>query len=87
MSRQETIGCGYSLSVMDGKARAMAAAHGVTLSELGFVDPFYAYYASKVHFLIDDVAGFSLRSSRSVTDPLSIPGRWRKRIADRHPAH
>jgi hypothetical protein len=45
---QETIGCGYTLSVMDSKARANAAAHGVTLSEMGFVDPFYAYYDSKL---------------------------------------
>ncbi len=45
---QETIGCGYTLSGMDSKARAAAAAHGVTISELGFVDPFYAYYDSKL---------------------------------------
>jgi hypothetical protein len=45
---QETVGCGYTLSAMDGKARARAAAHGVTLSEIGFVDPFYAYYDSKL---------------------------------------
>jgi hypothetical protein len=45
---EETVGCGYTLSVMDGKARAAAAAHGVTLSEMGFVDPFYAYYDSKL---------------------------------------
>jgi hypothetical protein len=45
---EDTVGCGYTLSVMDGKARAAAAAHGVTLSELGFVDPFYAYYDSKL---------------------------------------
>jgi hypothetical protein len=45
---QETTGCGYTLSVMDSKARAAAAAHGVTISELGFVDPFYAYYDSKL---------------------------------------
>jgi type 1 glutamine amidotransferase len=44
----ETIGCGYTLSVMDGKARAAAAAHGVTISEMGFVDPFYAYYDSRL---------------------------------------
>jgi hypothetical protein len=43
---QETIGCGYTLSGMDATARATAAAHGVTISELGFVDPFYAYYDS-----------------------------------------
>src|SRR4051812_23645855 len=44
---QETIGCGYTLSGMGSEARAAAAKHGVTLSELGFVDPFYAYYDSK----------------------------------------
>ncbi len=45
---QDTIGCGYTLSVMDSKARALAAKHGVTISEIGFVDPFYAYYDSKL---------------------------------------
>ena len=45
---QETIGCGYTLSAMDGKARAAAAKHGVTISEMGFVDPFYAYYDSQL---------------------------------------
>jgi hypothetical protein len=43
----DTVGCGYTLSVMDSKARAKAAAHGVSISEVGFVDPFYAYYDSK----------------------------------------
>lgn len=45
---QDTIGCGYTLSGMDTAARERAAAHGVTISELGFVDPFYAYYDSKL---------------------------------------
>jgi hypothetical protein len=45
---QETVGCGYTLSGMDSRARTAAARHGVTLSELGFVDPFYAYYDSKL---------------------------------------
>ncbi len=45
---QETIGCGYTLSGMDTKARTAAAAHGVTISELGFVNPFYPYYDSKL---------------------------------------
>ncbi|MEX2112463.1 MAG: beta-galactosidase trimerization domain-containing protein [Pirellulales bacterium] len=45
---QETTGCGYTLSAMDSAARARAAAHGVTISEMGFVDPFYAYYDSKL---------------------------------------
>src|SRR4051812_40098599 len=45
---EDTIGCGYTLSGMDTKARTAAAAHGVTISELGFVDPFYAYYDSKL---------------------------------------
>lgn len=45
---QATVGCGYTLSVMDSKARAAAAAHGVAISEMGFVDPFYAYYDSRL---------------------------------------
>ncbi|HEV3236929.1 MAG TPA: hypothetical protein VGZ25_08065, partial [Gemmataceae bacterium] len=45
---RETIGCGYTLSTMDTKARADAAKHGVTISEMGFVDPFFAYYDSKL---------------------------------------
>src|ERR1700737_3926681 len=45
---QDTVGCGYTLSAMDSKGRAAAAAHGVTISEMGFVDPFYAYYDSKL---------------------------------------
>ncbi len=45
---QETIGCGYTLSGMDSAARAEATAHGVTISEIGFVDPFYAYYDSRL---------------------------------------
>ena len=45
---EETLGCGYTLSVMDSAARANAVRHGVTISEMGFVDPFYAYYDSKL---------------------------------------
>jgi hypothetical protein len=45
---QDTVGCGYTLSVMDSPARARAAEYGVTISEIGFVDPFYAYYGSKL---------------------------------------
>ncbi len=41
-------GCGYTLSVMSSEQRAEAARHGVRLSEMGFVDPFYAYYDSKL---------------------------------------
>jgi hypothetical protein len=44
----ETVGCGYTLSAMSSEARTAAAAHGVTLSEMGFVDPFYAYYDSRL---------------------------------------
>ncbi len=43
-----TVGCGYTLSGMDSAARAKAAKHGVTLSELGFVDPLYPYYDSQL---------------------------------------
>lgn len=45
---ENTIGAGYTLSGMDTAAREKAAKHGVTLSEMGFVDPFYAYYDSKL---------------------------------------
>ncbi|HET6422208.1 MAG TPA: alpha-amylase family protein, partial [Planctomycetaceae bacterium] len=45
---QDTIGCGYTLSGMDTAARTAAAKHGVTLSELTFVDPFYPYYDSQL---------------------------------------
>ena len=36
---QETIGCGYTLSGMDSAERKAAAEMGVTISEMGFVDP------------------------------------------------
>ncbi|WP_397569255.1 beta-galactosidase trimerization domain-containing protein [Schlesneria sp. T3-172] len=45
---QKTVGCGYTLSVMDAAARTEAVRHGVTISEMGFVDPFYVYYDSKL---------------------------------------
>lgn len=44
----DTVGCGYTLSGMDGAARGRAAAHGVRISEVNFVDPFYPYYDSKL---------------------------------------
>ena len=45
---QETTGVGYTLSGMDSAERKAAAEMGVTISEMGFVDPFYAYYDSKL---------------------------------------
>ncbi|MFO0799394.1 MAG: hypothetical protein U0804_18145 [Gemmataceae bacterium] len=45
---EETTGAGYTLSGMDTAARTEAARHGVTLSEVNFVDPFFAYYDSKL---------------------------------------
>ncbi len=45
---QQTTGVGYTLSVMTSEQRARAAAAGVTISELNFVDPFFAYYDSKL---------------------------------------
>lgn len=44
---QETIGCGYTLSVMDRAAREAAVAHGVTITEMGFVNPYFACYDSQ----------------------------------------
>ncbi|CAN5166026.1 hypothetical protein BH23VER1_BH23VER1_23940 [soil metagenome] len=43
---RDTLGVGYTLSVMTSAQRERAAAAGVTISELGFVDPLYAYYDS-----------------------------------------
>lgn len=45
---RDTLGVGYTLSVMSSADRKAAAAMGVTISEVGFVDPFYAYYDSKL---------------------------------------
>jgi hypothetical protein len=45
---EETIGAGYTLSGMNTSQRERSVAAGVTLSEFGFIDPFYAYYDSKL---------------------------------------
>ncbi len=45
---EDTIGAGYTLSAMSTAARTEAARYGVTLSEVNFVDPFFAYYDSKL---------------------------------------
>jgi hypothetical protein len=45
---RDTVGVGYTLSVMSSADRKAAAAMGVTISEVGFVDPFYPYYDSKL---------------------------------------
>jgi hypothetical protein len=45
---RDSIGCGYTLSVMDSAAREAAARHGVTISEMGFVNPFFACYESEL---------------------------------------
>ncbi len=44
---RETCGVGYTLSVLSKEDREQAVAAGVTISEMGFVDPFYAYYDSQ----------------------------------------
>ncbi len=43
-----TSGVGYTLSGMNTAQRERAVEAGVTISEFGFVDPFYAYYDSKL---------------------------------------
>jgi hypothetical protein len=45
---QETTGVGYTLSVMTSADRKAAAELGVTISEVGFVDPLCTYYDSKL---------------------------------------
>jgi hypothetical protein len=64
---QDTVGCGYTLSVMDTEARRRAASHGVTISELGFVNPLFACYDSRL------IAGRS---------PDYPPGRIEREIAE-----
>ena len=45
---QDTAGVGYTLSTMSGGQRAEAARHGVSISEMNFVDPYYPYYNSSL---------------------------------------
>jgi hypothetical protein len=45
---EETCGLGYTLSVISSEEREKAARGGIVLSEIGFVDPLYAYYDSKL---------------------------------------
>jgi hypothetical protein len=45
---EETVGVGYTLSVQSPEQRKKSVDRGVTISELGFVDPYYAYYDSKL---------------------------------------
>lgn len=45
---QDTVGVGYTLSGMSSEQRKRAAEAGVTISEIGFVDPFFVYYDSKL---------------------------------------
>lgn len=44
---RHTLGVGYTLSVQSPPEREKAVAAGVTISELGFVDPLFVYYDSK----------------------------------------
>ena len=45
---QNTLGVGYTLSGQTREKRVRAVKAGVTISEVGFVDPFSAYYDSKL---------------------------------------
>jgi hypothetical protein len=45
---EDTVGVGYTLSGMTTEQRQKAAAAGVTISELIFVDPLYPYYDSRL---------------------------------------
>ncbi len=45
---QETVGVGYTLSVQNAEQRQRAVNAGVTISEMGFVDPFHVFYDSKL---------------------------------------
>lgn len=58
---QETVGVGYTLSVQNAEQRQRAVKAGVTISEMGFVDPFHVFYESKLlkrrspHVALDSV--------------------------------
>ncbi len=43
---EETMGVGYTLSGMSREQREEAVRHGVTISEMNFVDPYFPYYDS-----------------------------------------
>ncbi|RLS35472.1 MAG: hypothetical protein DWH79_01940 [Planctomycetota bacterium] len=43
---RQTVGVGYTLSGMSRQQREEAVKHGVTISEMNFVDPFFPYYDS-----------------------------------------
>jgi hypothetical protein len=45
---EDTTGVGYTLSGQDEEHRQAFIKAGVTISELGFVDPFFVYYDSKL---------------------------------------
>jgi hypothetical protein len=45
---QNTVGVGYTLSGQNTAGRERAAAAGVTISEMNFVDPFFTYYESQL---------------------------------------
>lgn len=45
---EETVGAGYTLSVQSREQRERAVKAGVTISEMGFVDPLYVYYDSRL---------------------------------------
>ena len=45
---QDTVGVGYTLSVQNAEQRQRAVEAGVTISEMGFVDPFFVYYNSRL---------------------------------------
>jgi hypothetical protein len=45
---EQTVGVGYTLSAQNAVQRQRFVDLGVTISELGFVDPFYVYYDSKL---------------------------------------
>ena len=45
---QDTVGVGYTLSVQNDEQRRRSVAAGVTISEVGFVDPLYVYYESRL---------------------------------------
>lgn len=69
----DSYGAGYTLSVSDSDSRVAAVQHGVSMSELGFVDPFFTYYKSDLlHNQSPHVSETKLRADIAEYEQLGI---------------
>lgn len=89
---QNTVGVGYTLSGMNAAQRAEAVKHGVTISELNFVDPFFPYYDSQLlkkrspHVPLDRLQKESAEYKRLGIRILAVyPPTLQGEVYERHP--